>query len=242
MWLVLAEKGDDAAAWVADSLAQRGMRPVRLVSGQELATATVWEHRVHERGVCTRLRFADGAELDDTQLRGVLNRLGGFYQPPGQSSGDGEYAACEWNALVLSWLAFLSCPVLNRPSPDGGLGGYRSLATWRHLAHRAGLPIVPLIQSNLSAELVEGRYDAEAGGSLTVFVVAGDIVAGCDGSEDAAIQAGCARLSRLVGDAVLAVHLTYLPGRGLAFCWATQQADLRPGGFALLDLLAGRLR
>jgi hypothetical protein len=218
----------------------RGVRPVRVVSGQELATATVWEHRVQGAGVRTRLRFADGVELGDTQLRGVLNRLGGFYQPPGQSSGDGDYAACEWNALVLSWLAFLRCPVLNRPSPDGGLGGYRSLDRWRHLAQRAELPIVPLIQTNPS-ESGEGGRDAEAGRPLTVFVVAGDVVAGCDGGGDAAIQAGCARLSRLVGDAVLAVHFTYLPGPGPVFCWATQQADLRLGGCALLDLLAGRL-
>ena len=241
MWLVLAETGDDAAAWVAEGLAQRDMRPVRLVSGQELATATVWEHRVHGRGVCTWLRFADGTELADTQLRGVLNRLGGFYQPPGQSSDDGEYAACEWNALVLSWLAFLPSPVLNRPSADGGLGGYRSLGGWRHLAHRAGLPIVPLSQSNLS-ESVEGGWDADVGKPLTVFAVAGDVVAGCDGGGDAAIEAGCARLSRLVGDAVLAVHFTDLPGQGMAFCWATQQADLRLGGSELLDLLAGRLK
>jgi hypothetical protein len=242
MWLVLAETGDDVAAWVAEGLAQRGVRPVRVVTGQELATATVWEHRIQGRGVCTRLRFADGDELGDIQLQGVLNRLGGFYQPPGELSGDGEYAACEWNALVLSWLAFLPCPVLNRPSPDGGLGGYRSPGGWRYLAHRAGLPIAPLIQSNLSPEWVEGGWDAEAGRSLTVFVVAGDVVAGCDGSGDAAIEAGCARLSRLAGDAVLAVHFTDLPGQGMAFCWATQQPDLRLGDSALLDLLAGRLR
>jgi hypothetical protein len=72
MWLVLAETGDDAAVWAAEGLAQRGVRPVRVVSGQELATATVWDHRVQEGGVRTRLRFPDGIEV-----------------------GDGEYTACE---------------------------------------------------------------------------------------------------------------------------------------------------
>src|SRR5262245_29194761 len=169
MWLVLAETGDDAAVWAAEGLQQRGVRPVRVVGGQELAMGTVWEHRVESGGVRTRLCFPDGVEVGDAELRGVLNRLGGLYLPGG-SSGDGEYAACEWNALVLSWLVSLRCPVLSRPSPIGGLGGYRSLGEWRRLARRAGLRIAPLTQSDVSAS-VEGGWGADAGRSQTVFVV-----------------------------------------------------------------------
>jgi hypothetical protein len=65
MWLVLAETCDDAAVWAAEGLAQRGVQPVRVVSGQELATATVWDHRVQGGGVRTRLRFPDGIEVGD---------------------------------------------------------------------------------------------------------------------------------------------------------------------------------
>jgi hypothetical protein len=241
MWLVLAETGDDAAVWAAEGLAQRGVRPVRVVSGQELATGTVWDHRVEGAGVRTQLRFSDGVEVGDAELRGVVNRLGGFYLPPGGSSGDGEYAACEWNALALSWLVSLRCPVLNRPSPAGGLGGYRSLGGWRHLAHRAGLRILPLTQSDV-LESAEGGWGSDVDRQQTVFVVAGHTVADRDGGGDEVTEAGCARLSRLVGDAVLAVQFTCLPGQGPVFCWATQQGDLRLGGSPLLDLLAGRLR
>src|SRR5215470_9482157 len=104
MWLMLAEPGDEAAVWAAEGLQQRGVSPVRVVSGQELVAWTAWEHRLDQGGVRTRLRLPDGAELEETQLRAVVNRLSGFYPPPAEavSPGDGDYAACERNALLLS--------------------------------------------------------------------------------------------------------------------------------------------
>jgi hypothetical protein len=244
MWLMLAETGDDAAVWAAEGLQQRGVCPVRVVSGQELVAGTVWDHRLAGGGVRTRLCFPDGVEVDDTQVRGVVNRLSGLFVPPaGVSSVDGEYAACERHALVLSWLVSLRCRVLNRPSPVGGVGGYRSVGGWRYLAQRAGLRIVPLVQSSEVSDGAGDGWGADAGGQQTVFVVAGRLVAGGDGGGggDEVMEAGCARLSRWVGDAVLAVQFTCLPGQGLAFCGATQQGDLRLGGSPLLDLLAGEL-
>lgn len=241
MWLVLADAGDDAAVWAAEGLRQRGVRPLRVVSGQELAAGTVWEHRLDEGGVRTRLRFQDGLEVDDTQVRGVVNRLSGFSVPPaGVSSGDGEYAACERNALLLSWLVSLRCPVLNRPSPASGPGGYRSLGAWRHLAQRAGLRILPLIQSAVS-DAAEDGWENDASRRRTVFVVAGRMVAGGDEGWDEATERGCARLSGPAGRAVLAVQFTCLPRRDPLFCSATRQGDLRLGGSPLLDLVADEL-
>jgi hypothetical protein len=242
MWLVLADTGDDAAVWAAEGLPQRGMHPLRLVSGYELAMGTIWDHRVDKSGARTRLRFSDGLAVDDTQLRGVVNRLSGFSVPPaGVSAGDSEYAACERNALLLSWLVSLRCPVLNRPSPASGPGGYRSVSAWRQLAHRAGLRILPLIQSDVS-EPGENGSEGDAGRQRTVFAVAGHFVPGGDGDGDGdwdeAMEAGCARLSRLAGHAVLAIQFACRPGRAPLFCSATQQGDLRLGGSPLLDLLA----
>jgi hypothetical protein len=190
--------------------------------------------------VRTRLRFQDGLEVGDAQLSGVFNRLGGFYVAPGRSSGDAEYAACEWNALLLSWLVSLRCPVLNRPRPVSGLGGYRSLGAWRHLAYQAGLRIVPWIQSDVSDSVKQG-WGNDVGRQRTVFAVAGRSVAGDDEGWDEATEAGCARLSRLAGDAVLAVQFACPPGQDPLFYWATQQGDLRLGGHPLLDLLAREL-
>jgi hypothetical protein len=240
MWLMLADAGDDAAVWAAEGVRQRGVRPLRVVSGQELAERTVWDHRLDGGGVRTRLRFQDGVEVDDTQVRGVVNRLSGFSVPPaGVSSDDGEYSACEGNALLLSWLVSLRCPVLNRPSPASGPGGYRSLGAWRHLAQRAGLRILPLIQSEVSDPAEDGW--GGAGEQRTVFVVAGRVVSGGEGGWDEAMEKGCARLSQLAGHAVLAVRFTCLPQRDPLFCSATQQGDLRLGGSPLLDLLADEL-
>jgi hypothetical protein len=177
-------------------------------------------------------RFQDGVEVDDTQVRGVVNRLGGFSVPPaGVSSGDGEYAACERNALLLSWLVSLRCPVLNRPSPIGGVGGYRSLDGWRYLAQRTGLRILPLIQSSDVPEPTGDGWGGDAGWQRTVFAVAGRMVVGDDEGWDEATKEGCARLSWLVGDAVLAVQFVCLPGRAPLFYSATQQGDLRLGRF-----------
>jgi hypothetical protein len=245
MWLMLADTGDDAAVWAAEGLRHRGVRPLRVVSGQELAASTLWDHRLDEGGVRTRLRFQDGLEVDDTQLRAVVNRLSGFSVPPaGVSPVDSEYAACERSALLLSWLVSLRCPVLNRPSPASGPGGYRSLGAWRHLAQRAGLRILPLVQSDVSDVTGNGTGDGREGdadGQRTVFVVAGRLVAGGDGDWDEATEQGCARLSQLSGQGMLAMQFTCLPQRDPLFCSATQQGDLRWGGSPLLDLLADEL-
>ena len=243
MWLMLAEPGDDAAVWAAEGVQQRGVGPVLVVSGQELVAWTAWEHRLDQGGVRTRLRLPDGVEVQETQLRGVVNRLSGFYLPPAgvASSGDGDYAACERNALLLSWLVSLRCPVFNRPSPIGGLGGYRSLGGWRHLAHRAGLRLLPLIQSSDRPEEAGDGWGTGAGQHCTVFVVAGQVIADGDEQWDQATKAGCARLAQLVGPGVLAVQFVCPGGQDPLFCWATQQGDLRLGGSPLLDILASEL-
>jgi hypothetical protein len=84
---------------------------------------------------------------------------------------------------------------------------------------------------------------ADAGGQQTAFVVAGRLVTGGDedGGGDEVMEAGCARLSRWVGDAVSAVQFTCLPGQGLVFCGATQQGIFVWEVPLLLDLLAGEL-
>jgi hypothetical protein len=245
MWLMLADTGDDAAVWAAEGLPQRGMHPLRLVSGYELAMGTIWDHRMDKSGARTRLRFSDGLAVDDTQLRGVVNRLSGFSVPPaGVSAGDSEYAACERNALLLSWLVSLRCPVLNRPSPASGPGGYRSVGAWYQLAHRAGLRILPRIESD-GSDPGENGSRGDAGRQRTMFAVAGHFVPGGDGDGDGdwdeATEAGCAWLSRLAGHAVLAIQFACRPGRAPLFCSATQQGDLRLGGSPLLDLLADAL-
>jgi hypothetical protein len=157
--------------------------------------------------------------------------------------GSAAWVRCGWSA-GRSWSRGppgTTCPVLNRPSPIGGLGGYRSLGGWRHLAQRAGLRILPLLQSSEVSDSAQDGWGADAGLQRTVFTVAGHMVSDGDGDWDEATEAGCARLSQLVGDAVLAVQFICPPGQGPQFCWATQQGDLRLGGSPLLDLLASEL-
>ena len=57
---------------------------------------------------------------------------------------DREYVAQEMNAFLLSWLATLPCPVLNRPDPghDGSL--HWLPVQWVRLATRLGVPVLPV--------------------------------------------------------------------------------------------------
>jgi hypothetical protein len=224
MWLVLAEAGDEAAAWAAEGLWRRGLRPLRLLTGYELSAGTIWEHRLDAAGVRTRLQLRDGTEVVDTDLRGVLNRLTGRYVPPSPvCAEDADYAACEYNALLLSWLTSLPCPVLNRPGPVGMAAGNRSPMQWRREAQRVGLPPAPPDECSMSH---------------TVFAVAGQLAGDNHGNN--AITTACARLSRSLGATIIAIELSAGPRPG--FRYATQLPDLRSGGPALLDVIVEELR
>ncbi len=224
MWLVVAEADDEAAAWAAEGLRHRGLRPLRLLTGCELSAGTVWEHRLGAAGVRTRLQLRDGTEVVDADLRGVLNRLTGRYVPPlPVCAEDAEYAACEYHALLLSWLTSLPCPVLNRPGPVGMAAGNRSPMQWRREAQRVGLPLAP---------------PHECGTSQTVFAVAGRLAG--DNHGNGITTTGCARLSRSLGATIIAIELS--AGPRPTFRSATQLPDLRSGGPALLDVIAEELR
>lgn len=238
MWLVLAEVGDWAATWAAEGLWQRGLRPLRLVTGAELAGGVVWEHRLDWSGAHTRLVLTDGTPVVDGEVRGVLNRLTGLYSPPGRvAESDAEYAACEYNALLLSFLAALPCPVVNRPGSIGGAAGALSLPQWLRAARLAGLPVLPWHSDEPfwgpSPRLPPGAR------ARTVFAVDGEIADGRD--LDLRTVAACRRLSRRQGAAILAIELVCRDGAPPRFAAASRLPDLREGGPALLDLVARAL-
>jgi hypothetical protein len=142
-FVILAHSDDETALRVYAALCERhGMCNVKLVSGEELALAPHWAHRLEHASSFTELSLHDGTDLSSNRLRVVFNRL--QYAPmPHFADGaavDRDYAITEMYALWLSWLASLPCPVVNQPTPRGLGAQNRGLAEWLLLAAQAGLP------------------------------------------------------------------------------------------------------
>lgn len=143
-FLVLAHIGDDTAAEVALRLRRRvGPARVKIVTPEELVLAPSWAHTIDEAGARTRIRLANGEVIGDPRPMAVFNRLRFVtaVQFDVAATADREYATMELHALLLSWLASLRCPVVNRPSPRGLGGDDRTTLEWLRIASRAGLPV-----------------------------------------------------------------------------------------------------
>lgn len=249
MWYVLCERGDLAAMWAVRGLRDRGLEPIEIVSGDEVACALRIEHRIGAAGVSTELRLARGLTIASAATRGVLNRL--LLPPAGgqalAAAADRDYARQEILALTMSWLHGLPCPVLGRATAQGLSGPWLHVSEWTALAARAGLRTAPYHRSS-SGEPGDGpAASARVGPHRTVFCVADDVAGGRAGAVDGAggatggappeVLAGATRLARLAGASLLGVDF----GPGWTFASASPMPDLRPGGAPLLDLLASSL-
>ena len=143
-FIILAHPGDHTAVCVASALRRHhGPHAVRLVSVDEILLAPRWVHCVGAKGVDTTVELHDGTALHSASIGVVFNRLNyvdaaHFAHAP---AADKDYAAMELFALLLSWLAGLPCPVINRPSPAGLGGAVQTLQDWLLLAVRAGLAV-----------------------------------------------------------------------------------------------------
>ena len=143
-FLILAHLGDETALRVSAALAARhGAGQVKLVSSEELVFAPYWAHRLEDSRVTTELRLSDGTVLDSMNIAVVFNRLLALSLPhfAKASEADRDYATREMNALCLSWLASLPCPVVNAATPTSLGAQTRSQAEWLLLAGKAGLSV-----------------------------------------------------------------------------------------------------
>ncbi|MCB0090513.1 MAG: hypothetical protein KDE54_21570 [Caldilineaceae bacterium] len=139
--LILAHPGDRLAQQVGDWLHQRvGPAQVKWIAAEQIVLAPDWRHRQSSRDAATHMRLTDGSVIDD-QFGAVFNRLRQIELPhfAAAAPADRDYALAEMQALLLSWLHSLPCPVINPASPQGLGGVYRTHAQWLQLAHVAGL-------------------------------------------------------------------------------------------------------
>ena len=243
MWIVLCHTNDLPALWAYQGLKARGLSPLELVSAEALASSLRWVHRVGTKETHFSVRLADGRELSDGNLRGVLNRLMTVPLHLWQSANetDRDYVAQELTAFYLSWLYGLPCPVINRPTPIGLGGQWRSESEWIHLAGQAGLTTRPYKRS--AEDIVEESSGyppgfATGANSRVVFVVAGETV-GASVPPD--VIAGCLRLAKLAETELLGIEFVEGDQAEWTFASANPLPDLRRGGAALLDVLARAL-
>jgi hypothetical protein len=133
------------------------------------------------------------------------------------ASADRAYVASEMNAFLLAWLTTLECPVVNRPSPVCLTGPFWRREQWVSLAHRIGLPVVPVRRQVAHGVPPDHRLPP----GIEVTVIGGRIL----GHAHPEVLTGVHALAEAAGVDVLTVRLTD-SGPGAAFISADPTPDL----------------
>jgi len=146
MYVLLGHATDPCCAGIAARLDARGLSARIVVD--PLAPPARLRWRLDRTGVTSGL----SADVPDSAITGVLVRDTGWLDPAGWDKDDHAYMQAELRAVLLAWLAGLSCPVIN--PPDAALW-YRAgapLLSWRPLLRRAGLPVPEVVITSDPAE------------------------------------------------------------------------------------------
>ncbi len=181
----------------------------------------------------------------------MLNRLSWVPAVPFEAAVDRDYSLMERHALVLSALAGIQGPMVNRPFPPSLAGPLLGPAAWLALASRAGLPVrrtrlttdarrwSPPGWEAVSWELLTGdglgeplhpavppgRRPAAWMEPITDVVVTTVVGALVLGAPDEAAAATCRALADAVHCTLLAVTLARRASDG---AWVVFEADPRP--------------
>ncbi len=243
MLLVVCGLDDESALWFARRAAQAGA-DCTIVTTEALSYAQRVSHRLADGEVHTVVRLADGTQLADTEISGVLNRA---VQAPAAAwqlaaPAERDYATMELHACTLSWLYALPCQVRNRPEPDCLAGPLRHPFVMAAAAHAAGLPC-PEVRFDTAGPL--GPADAlllaaaQAAGPrarpVHLVCLDGEVLGG---EPPEPVAAGIAAFAARMGAGAALLGIDFLAGAGSWwFAGASPLPDLRAGG----DTLCRRL-
>jgi hypothetical protein len=129
--------------------------------------------------------------IPEREITGVLTRTPWVtrHELPQIEEADRDYVAAEIYAFLLSWLASLNCPVVNRPMPGRLAGPSWAERQWLAAAGSAGLKVSP--------------RTGELRGRVVVVTVVGRQ---CFGEASPELHAGSLRLAALAQVELLGVH------------------------------------
>jgi hypothetical protein len=243
MFLVLCSLFDTAAHWASRGLQALGLEPLLMVTTEMLSSAVPRKPGISRPGDPIALTLANGCTVSfsDRTVRGVLNRLVATPgpRPNTQAISGPDYTHPHMSAFCLSWLSSLSCPVLNRPTPQGFAGRYFHISDWEVLASQAGLVAEAEGQiGNGPAEIYRSKTHSQA--RMARVIVFQNQIFGSLLPD--AIRKGCCRLAKLSGAPLLGIDFQTSPEGMWTFSKATPMPDLMIGGAALLQSLAAFLQ
>lgn len=159
-FLILAEMSDPTAlevfAWLR--LRHSDNSVLRLTS-EEVCDASTYNHRLCECEASSRMRIADGSEIQSQNLGVVLNRLRYLSIRRFSSSReiDRDYANAEMSSFLLSWLAAMPCPVVNPPSSIWLAGSAWHPFSLQTMAAEAGLDVLDLTSTSNARRFCPSR-------------------------------------------------------------------------------------
>jgi hypothetical protein len=243
MFLVLCSALDAAAHWAGRGLQALGLEPLLMLTTEMLSSAVPGKPGISRTGDPIAFTLANGCTVSfsDRTVRGVLNRVVATpeHRLSSLADADQDHAHPEMSAFCLSWLSSLSCPVLNRPTPQGFAGRYFQISEWPVLARQAGL--VTTDDRQRRSDLCEIHEpitrSQERLARVIVFQnqIFGSLLPG-------AIRTGCCKLAKLSGAPLLGIDFQASAEDMWMFLKATPMPDLMIGGALLLQSLAAFLQ
>ena len=135
---------------------------------------------------------------------------------------DRAYVAAEMNAFLRFWLRELSCPMLNRPTPNGFAGPQWRHEQWVHTAARLGIPVLRSYRHIASTGACAAKAHVPAE-DVTVTIVGGQHV----GAVDEVLAKQVRRLADAAGVDLLAVRFNGAEV-GSCFVSANPWPDITP--------------
>jgi hypothetical protein len=140
IFLLLCGDDDDLLRNDVGRVLQSGGHAARVIEDFFDYTAKVaW--RLDPERQSSLIRLTDGTEISDREIRGVLVRKPRFERRDGWSAKDASYRHAEKEAAMLGWIWSLSCPVINRCSPELWFGRIDSIDYWHGRLECFGLEL-----------------------------------------------------------------------------------------------------
>jgi hypothetical protein len=138
IFLLLCGNDGDLLLKDAARLLQSGGHGARFIEDFFDNTAKIaW--RLGPERQSSLIRPPDGLAISDREIRGVLVRKAPFERRDGWSAKDATYRHAEKEAAMLGWIWSLTCPVINRYSPELWFGPVDSIDYWHGRLERFSL-------------------------------------------------------------------------------------------------------